>query len=153
MKYLLMLTLLIFAGDAIKLEKQWIRSAPAGTNSAFFVDIVNNSDQPDTLYKAESDLAQVVEVHETYHTENGMMGMRHVDSIEIPANGTLQLKPGSYHIMLIRLNEDLKQGDTGKVTLFFKNGGKVAVEASVKDMKKGHMMMKKDKTPEKCCGE
>ena len=62
----------------------------------------------------------------------GMLGMRPVDRVEIPAGGTLELKPGSYHIMLIGLNQDLKVGDSIEITLKLEKAGDVKVTAEVR---------------------
>jgi hypothetical protein len=62
----------------------------------------------------------------------GMLGMRPVDRVEIPAGGTLELKPGSYHIMLIGLNQELKAGDTIEITLKLEKAGDVKVTAEVR---------------------
>lgn len=105
----------------------WIRPGSANRNTGLFLTINNNSSITDTLYKAESDLAQVVEIHETYKKENDMMGMRHIDFLVIPKKSTVELKPGSFHIMLIGLNKDLNEGETGNVKLFFKVKGEISI--------------------------
>jgi copper(I)-binding protein len=63
---------------------------------------------------------------------NGVSSMHEVDGVDIPAGGSAELKPGSYHVMLIGLQRDLKEGDLVTVTLTFQNGGQIAVEAPVK---------------------
>jgi copper(I)-binding protein len=61
------------------------------------------------------------------------MKMRPVEGgIEIPSAGLQMLKPGSYHIMLIGLNRDLKSGDTFEVTLTFANAGDITVTIPVR---------------------
>jgi copper(I)-binding protein len=61
-----------------------------------------------------------------------MMGMRPVARVEIPAGGTLELKPGSYHIMLIGLSKDLVVGEKIEITLKFEKAGEVKVTAEVR---------------------
>ena len=63
----------------------------------------------------------------------GMMGMQPVARVEIPAGGSLQLKPGSYHVMLIGLVKDLKAGDTIDLTLKFERAGAITVKAQVRE--------------------
>jgi len=63
----------------------------------FFADVKNLSDKSDTLYKAASPLAKLVQVHETFE-ENGMMGMREAENLEIKSGETLRLKPRSFHV-------------------------------------------------------
>lgn len=142
MKLLLSILLLgtIYSTN-IELTDPWIRPAATGMNTAFFVTIDNSSQTADTLVNAYSEVAEVVEVHETYTKENDMMGMRHVDLIEVPAEGQLLLKPRSYHVMLIKLKENMKVGEKHKVILEFKHAGKVEVEAIVRDMPMLHKNM------------
>jgi copper(I)-binding protein len=70
---------------------------------------------------------------ETTTTMGGMMNMRQVESIPVPAKGSVELKPGGYHVMLIGLTKDLKAGDTLPVTLTFEPGGTVKVTAKVRE--------------------
>jgi copper(I)-binding protein len=112
----------------------WFRPAAEGSNTAFFFEAVNNSDKPDTLFKAESQLSELVEVHETYSKGNDIMGMRRIDFVEIPPKSVVKFKPRDLHIMLLRLNTNLKIGEKGKIKLFFKRNGIVEIIGIVKDM-------------------
>lgn len=64
---------------------------------------------------------------------NGMMTMREVDSVAIPAGGTVKLEPGGYHIMLLKLTKDLAVGDTIEVTLDFESAATATVTAEVQE--------------------
>lgn len=118
----------------ISVSDVWIRPGGEGMNTGAFCIITNNSETPDTLIGASSDLAELIEVHETYEAESGQMGMRHVPAIPVEANGTLQLKPGSYHVMFIQLLKDVTVGTEHSFTLNFKNGGAVELTGIVEDM-------------------
>jgi len=63
---------------------------------------------------------------------NNVMMMTPVEKIEVPANGKVELKSGSFHVMLIGLRHDLKEGEVVKLTLTFQNAGKIQVEAPVR---------------------
>jgi copper(I)-binding protein len=63
----------------------------------------------------------------------GMMGMQPIARLEIPAGGSVELKPGSYHIMLIGLKQDLKVGDSIEITLKSENAGAAKVTAAVRE--------------------
>ena len=110
----------------------WMRPGSMNRNTAAFMSIKNNTDTDDTLFAASCDLAKVVEIHETYEKENDMMGMRHIDYLVIPKNSTVELKPGSFHIMLIGLNKDLAIDENNKLKLFFRVNGEIVIEAKVK---------------------
>ena len=113
------------------ISNTWMRAGAQNRNSAAFMKITNNTDMEDTLFSIGSDLAKVTELHETYEKGNDMMGMRHVDYLIIPRKSEVELKPGSFHIMLIGLIKDLGIGDTGTLTLTFKNNGKVELPVTV----------------------
>ncbi len=110
----------------------WMRPGSMNRNTAAFMKINNNMDVDDTLYAVSSDLAKVVEIHETYEKENDMMGMRHIDYLVIPKNSVVELKPGSFHIMLIGLNEGLALDQNSNLKLFFRVNGEIEIEAKVK---------------------
>jgi len=137
---ILIALLIIFSNpsDQIKIIDPWMRVGAEGKATGLFFKIENNSDKADTLYKAEFDLAGKVEIHETYDAGNDMMGMREVEMIVIPAKSSFELKPGAHHVMLMKLKQDIKKGDEGEITLFFKQAGEIKIKAKAKEM-----MMKK----------
>jgi periplasmic copper chaperone A len=65
-------------------------------------------------------VAGVNEVHEM-RMDAGVMRMRAVDAIKLPAGQTVELKPGGYHLMLLDLKQPLALGDKVSVTLRFKD--------------------------------
>ena len=103
-------------------------------NTAAFFYIVNNTEELDTLYDVSSELALLTQVHETYTMEDDKMGMRHIKFIEIPQHSKIEFKPHGLHVMLMKLKNDLKIGDTGDLILHFKKAGDIKFSAVVKDM-------------------
>ena len=103
----------------------------SGANSAAFMIIENRSSLADRLIAAESDVADAVEIHLS-QMEGDVMVMRQVDGLEIPARGTVELKPGSYHIMLIGIRSDLNSGDTVELTLQFDRAPAETIQAEVR---------------------
>ncbi|MBT8383396.1 MAG: copper chaperone PCu(A)C, partial [Ignavibacteria bacterium] len=93
--------------------------------------IESNSEAADTLYKVKSELAERIEIHETY-SNGDVMGMREVGMIVVEANSSFELKPGAHHIMLMKLKQDLKKGDNGDFTLHFKNAGEIKITSVVR---------------------
>ena len=120
----------------INIIDPWIRPAAQGANSAFFFQLVNQSDKADTLIAAKFAHSEVVELHETFKKENDMMGMRAVKSVAIPAKGTVVFKPSDLHIMLIGLTKDVKIGETYELKLVLKKAGEIKTKAVVRDMPK-----------------
>lgn len=63
----------------------------------------------------------------------GAMKMQPVDKIVVPAKGSVELKPGGYHIMLMKLAKPLVKGETFDVTLTFASGTTQVVKVEVRD--------------------
>ena len=110
-----------YAAD-ISVAGPYIRLVPptAQTTAAFMV-LKNGSDKERKLVKADSPAARAVELH-TVIRDGEVMKMRPVAEVPIKARGETQLKPGSYHIMLINLTKPLKEGDEVALTLTFDDG-------------------------------
>lgn len=104
--------------------------ASGGTSAAYMV-LQNSGGTADALIKVESDVADSVELH-TMTMQDNVMKMTPVEKIDIPANGQAELKPGSFHVMLIGLRHDLSEGDMVKLKLTFQNSGPIEVEAPVR---------------------
>lgn len=106
-----------------------------GPVSAIYMVISNKGGTADKLISVSADASDVTEVHETKQMENGMMGMQPVQGgLDVPANGSVTLKPGSYHIMLMKLSKDLTPGVNIKLTLKFQSGKEMTVDVPVKAM-------------------
>lgn len=94
--------------------------APAsGANGAVFMDITNNTGKEITITGAATPVSKRVELH-TQTNDDGVMKMRPADSFTIAGNGgTLSLKPGGDHIMLLDLATPLRKGRQFPLTLEF----------------------------------
>jgi copper(I)-binding protein len=70
--------------------------------------------------------------------ENGMMKMRQVDAIELPAGQAVNLGASGYHLMLMGLKQPLQAGEHDTLTLKVRTADgqerKVAVNAEVKPL-------------------
>ena len=141
--YLIPMALLLFlvlAGCAakpaasagpIQIFEPWLRVAKSGDSSGAFMLIKNTGSQPDQLLKAECMASMMTSIHET-KMEGDMMTMSEIPGLAIPANGQVELKSGSYHIMMMNVNTDLVEGQKMKVSLTFEKAGVVEVEAVIK---------------------
>ena len=126
------------AAGHVTVNKPWIRATARGqTVSGAFMTLVNNSATPCALTSVSFSGANTVEIHESSMVGD-MMRMRQVDHIEIPANGSAELKPGSYHVMLIGLDKQMKPGTTETLTLTFSDGSEKTVEALVGAISEQH---------------
>jgi len=126
------------SGPDIKIVNAYARAAMP--NGAVYMELQNTGGAADTLLSAASDAAQAVELHES-KMEGDMMSMQPVEKIEVPAGGTVALKPGGLHIMFIGLKKGWKAGDKFNITLNFEKSGAKTIEVEVKtDTPAGHSM-------------
>ena len=124
----------VYAADAkvgnIKIDDPWTRSGQPGQMTGAFMEIKNKG-TADKLVSASCDAAKVTELHAS-DTSGGVMTMRKVDAMDIPADGELKLKPGGYHVMLIDLKRPLAPGEKLPIKLTFEKAGELTVEAKIK---------------------
>lgn len=107
-------------------------SNPARKITGAYMELRNHDSVARTLTGANTPLAGVTEIHEM-KMQDGMMSMSRVDSVAIPAGGTLSLAPGGFHLMLIDLTRDLRAGEVVPMTLQFDDGSTLSLELPVID--------------------
>jgi copper(I)-binding protein len=133
------LTSMAYAGDfkagAIEIENPWSPSAPNGAKVAGgYLTIVNHGPTPDRLLSATAAIAGKTGIHQM-KVRNGVMEMREVkDGLDVPASGTVKLKPGAYHLMFMDLKRLPKKGESFAGTLTFAKAGTVNVTFDVTGM-------------------
>lgn len=112
------------AATGIAISAAWSRETAAGQNAGgAFMTIANTGTAADRLTGGSTPVAGRVEIH-TMSMDGGVMRMRPLaDGLEIPAGGSVTLKPGSFHIMLMDLKAPLKAGDRVPLTLTFAGSG------------------------------
>lgn len=121
----------IQAQDSLVVEQAWVRETPPGApNGAVYFNI-SNAGTADQLIDVSSAVADRAEMHTHIH-QDGLMQMRQVNAIDVPANGHAVLKPHGDHVMLIGLKAPLKAGETVELQLKFKQGGKLVIQAPVR---------------------
>lgn len=119
------------AGD-VTIANPWTRAMPPGAKvGGGFMVITNAGDSADTLIGLKTPRADHGEVHEMTMTD-GVMKMRELEGgLEIPAGGTVELKPGGYHVMFMGVTKGFKEGELIEGTLVFEKAGEVPVEFTV----------------------
>ena len=109
-------SLLAAAAQAqVTVKDAWVRATvpqQKATGAFMQLQAAKNS----KLVSASSPLTPSVEVHEMVMQDN-VMKMRQVPSVELPAGKTVELKPGGYHVMLMDLKQQVKEGDNVPLTL------------------------------------
>jgi periplasmic copper chaperone A len=106
----------------ITVNDPWVRATvPQQKATGAFMRLVAKQDV--RLVEARSPVASVVEIHEMT-MENNIMRMRVISGLELPAGKTVELKPGGYHMMLLDLKQQIKEGDVVPVTLVIEDKDK-----------------------------
>lgn len=118
--------------DQVGIGDPYVRLAPpnAKATGAFMV-LRNGADRDATLVGAASSAAKIVELH-NHVNDGGVMRMREVKEIVVPARGEVALKPGSFHVMLIDMKAPLKEGEEVAIQLGFADGSRKEVRAPVR---------------------
>lgn len=118
-------------GD-LEIEHPWTRQPlPSAKVAGGFFRIANNGKTEDRLIKATATISDNVQIHEM-SMDNGIMKMGELkDGLAIPAGGTVELKPGSFHIMFMDLKERPVEGTAFEGTLTFKKAGTVKITYEV----------------------
>lgn len=119
----------IVVGDA------YIRELPPGQDvTAMFFTLTNNSSTKSCeLIGAATAVAGSAEIH-VHHHHNGMMQMRQVESVVVPADEVVEFQPGGYHLMLFGVQQPLMDGESYPVTLFFRGCTEQIVMAEVRSV-------------------
>lgn len=117
--------------DVVSVSDAYIRATVPGQQVAGgFMRIENKGNTPDQLLSASSPAAGDVQLHEM-GMDGNIMRMRQVKDIAVPANGSVELKPGGYHLMFINLKGPFVVGQTVSVKLKFAKAGEVEIKIPV----------------------
>ncbi|CAK0751300.1 periplasmic copper chaperone A [Gammaproteobacteria bacterium] len=116
----------------VVVESPWVREAPPTAKMlASYMVLRNNGDSVEVLKGATAKGFNQVEIHLTT-VKDGVASMEAQESLSIPAQGSVSLAPGGYHLMLIEGDHPLKEGETVKLSLQFNDEKTIDVEAPVR---------------------
>ena len=124
------------ASAQTKVDDAWVRATvPTQTASGAFMTVTADSDSK--LLSVATPIAKDVQIHEM-SMKNDVMSMGPVKSVDLPAGKAVKLDPNGYHVMLMGLTGQLKEGESVPLTLTVENakGEKetVEVKASVRSL-------------------
>ncbi len=131
---LIVLFLTTLAARAATLQIQDARvpeAPPVAPVLAGYLTLVNSGEKTVRVVGASSDQFEAVEIHEM-HMKDGVMTMKPVPALTIPAGGKVSLAPGGLHLMLIRPHKPFRAGDTIRVMLKLDDGSTLALNLPVK---------------------
>ena len=116
----------------VTVSDAWVRGTVVGQKvSGAFMQLTSPADA--TLVAVTSPAAKTVEIHEM-KMDGGVMKMRALENLALPAGKAVDLKPGGYHMMLMELTQPLKVGETVPLTLTIadKAGNKQTIEVKAR---------------------
>jgi copper(I)-binding protein len=117
--------------SGIAAEHAWARATPKGaTVGAAYVTLVNNGSDDDRLVGASSPTADAVQFHSETN-DDGVMKMARLAALDVRPGTPVVFKPGSIHIMLLGLKQQLREGESIPLTLSFEKAGPLSVTARV----------------------
>jgi periplasmic copper chaperone A len=111
----------VAAAQSVNAANVWARATAPGQNTAsVYFDLT--SDRDAALVAAGSPVAGRAELHATT-VDNGVMRMRPLARVDLPAGQTVRLTPGGMHLMLLDLKQPLKAGDKLPLVLSIQSTG------------------------------
>lgn len=132
---LLLLNLPAWAADkSVSAHDAFAYPTAEGLKTGAVFLTIEGGEKEDRLISATTPMAEHVELHTIAQNEQGVMSMRKVPEIVIPANTKVELKPQSYHLMLMGLTAPLKPSNAFPVTLNFEKAGSVEVQVFVETL-------------------
>ncbi|GAB0147689.1 copper chaperone PCu(A)C [Marichromatium sp. PS1] len=118
--------------DGVVVDEAYVRAVPPGQpNSAAFMVLENDGAVDRAVVAATSPVAEVVELH-THREEGGMMRMRRIERIALPAGERVRLAPGGLHLMLIGLRQPLLVDELVALELQLDDGSRIGLDVPVR---------------------
>lgn len=113
----------------VTISNVWAKTTvPGGAVSAAYMHI--KSAKPVRLIKVDTAIADIVEIHDM-KMNDGVMEMKALDAVDVPANKLVELKPGGMHVMLIKVRRPINKGDKIPLTLTFEGADKKSFTMNV----------------------
>jgi hypothetical protein len=121
------------AGGGVSVTQAWARATVPGQKVAgVYLDL--RSDEAAALTGVRSSAAGSAEIH-SMSNDNGVMRMRRLERLDLPAGQTVRLAPGGNHIMLLDIKRPLQAGERVPLVLIVERNGKkrsIQVQAEVR---------------------
>ena len=110
----------------------WARATPPGVTTGAVYLTIMGGDETDRLIGVRTDAAEAAELH-TETSTGGVLTMKKLAALSVPAGAVVALAPGHEHLMLMGLKGPLRPGERIEVTLTFEHAGDMAIEVPVRD--------------------
>lgn len=109
----------------------WIRLLPGELPAGGYFVLRNESGRATELIGARAPDFARIELHRSVERD-GLQTMVRIDRIPVPAHGTIEFRPGGYHLMLMGRRHPLAVGDTVHVRLTLADGNEIPVDFTVR---------------------
>ena len=113
------------------IDQAWIRLSPNKDRPSAGYFVAHGGDSATRLRGVLTDYALKVEMHESVE-ENGVMTMKPINSVDIPAKGTVTFAPGGKHLMLWGVNDTAISRGKMQLTFLLDNGARLLVDAVIR---------------------
>jgi len=138
-QFMILMSLLLLmpfqAAAEIMVEGAWVRlPPPVADTAAGYMTIRNHGDKAVEITGIKTGIAEHPEFH-SMAMHDGMMHMKKMEKVVIPAHGDISFDPGSNHLMLIGLTRAIKSGEHLMITLETSDGQSTMIHAEVRDMR------------------
>ena len=132
----LLFALLIYslpaAAESLQVTDAWIKNLPMAVPvRAGYMHISNSQNREVTIVSLQSKSFESIEIHQSLEVD-GMMSMRPVDTLSIPAGASLELAPGGFHLMMMNPLDELIPGQIVAVTLYYEDQKMQLIEMEVR---------------------
>lgn len=114
----------------------WVKATDTEMTGAFGM-LENTGASEVTVTAASSPSAGMMEIHEVVDKDGAMVMQPKVGGLVVPAGGTATLKPGSDHLMLMKLPAPIEAGDEVEITVTCDDGGSVTWTSVAKPFEGG----------------
>ena len=117
-------------GD-LSIHGPWSRELPpVAPNGAAYFRVENGASEAEHIVSVSSPVADRAELH-AHEMDGGVMKMRHVKVVQVPAQGMVSLEPGGLHVMLVGLKQPLVDGESFPLTVEFERAGTIEVTVEI----------------------
>ena len=113
------------------IDQAWVRLSPNKDTPSAGYFVAHGGDAGTQLRGVLTDYALKVEMHESVE-KDGMMTMQPIDSVDIPAKGTVAFAPGGKHLMLWGVNDTAINRGKMQLTFLLANGDRLLVDAVIR---------------------
>lgn len=111
-------------------DQAYVRLSPNPDSPSAGYFTVHGGEQDVVLREVMSEAAVLVEMHDSV-MKGGMMTMKPVESVDVPAGGTVRFEPGGKHLMLWKINRGVAASGKIPLVFLFSNGDRILVDAAV----------------------